>query len=125
MGVMLSASYNRIVHPDVTPEFNAASKFDPLYGFRDGREEKVMIATQEEMDSLKMPMKYRDYCAHKYIEFQRCRKANFPWVAACEHEKHEYHDCEYAEYIDRMKDYERERRLMERAKRIAKKAEAA
>jgi NADH dehydrogenase (ubiquinone) 1 beta subcomplex subunit 7 len=56
-----------------------------------------MIATKEEMDSAKMDPKFRDYCAHKYIAFYKCKKDNFPWVAACEHEKHDYHNCEYAE----------------------------
>uniref|UniRef100_A0A1B6KDR7 NADH dehydrogenase [ubiquinone] 1 beta subcomplex subunit 7 n=1 Tax=Graphocephala atropunctata TaxID=36148 RepID=A0A1B6KDR7_9HEMI len=125
MGGMLTLGYNKYRYPDLYPEPDTLPKFDPLYGFPEGREEKVMIATEEEMYSAKVPHEFRDYCAHKYIEFLKCRKENFPWVVKCHHEKHAYHDCEYQEYVDRMKDYERERRLMERSKRISLKASAA
>ncbi|XP_046664479.1 NADH dehydrogenase [ubiquinone] 1 beta subcomplex subunit 7 [Homalodisca vitripennis] len=125
MGAILTLGYNRYMYPDLYPEPDTIPKSDPLYGFPEGRQEKVMVATEDEMYSAKVPLPLRDYCAHMYIDFLKCRKENFPFVAKCHHEKHAYHNCEYGEYIDRMKDYERERRLMVRAKRIAANANAA
>lgn len=40
MGVGVSTMYNRWIHPDVTPEPSTIPKFDPLYGFPEGRELK-------------------------------------------------------------------------------------
>ena len=81
---------------------------------------QVMIATQEEMDSAKVHPKYRDYCAHKYIEYQACLKNNRPFYWRCKHERHEYAECEFEDAVIRMKEWERERRLKEREKKQAR-----
>ncbi|XP_063598824.1 NADH dehydrogenase [ubiquinone] 1 beta subcomplex subunit 7-like [Penaeus indicus] len=105
-----------------TPDYKAEPTFDPLYGFPSGRKERVMVATQEEMESAKLPLKNRDYCAHKAIAYQACRQKVWPFVYQCAHEKHDYLNCQYDDYVLRMKEHERERRLLERAKRKAAKA---
>ncbi|KAH0869508.1 hypothetical protein HID58_076530, partial [Brassica napus] len=42
---------------------------------------KKMIATQEEMVAAKVPLGYRDQCAHLLIPLNKCRQAEFflPW----------------------------------------------
>lgn len=57
----------------------------------------VMKLTQAEMESAKIPHEFRDYCAHKYLDFLVCKRDNMPWVANCHHAKHEYFDCQHAE----------------------------
>ncbi|XP_014250701.1 NADH dehydrogenase [ubiquinone] 1 beta subcomplex subunit 7 [Cimex lectularius] len=102
---------------DPVPHPSEPAKFDPLYGFPNGRKEKEMKATQDELYSAKVPLDKRDYCSHLLLDYQKCRRANFPFILSCHHDKHMYLQCEYEDYLDRMKDYERERRLMERSKR--------
>ncbi|XP_022110399.1 NADH dehydrogenase [ubiquinone] 1 beta subcomplex subunit 7-like isoform X1 [Acanthaster planci] len=106
-----------VTNRDTAPDLYNLPTFDPLYGFPEGRQERVMVATQEEMMKAQVPLDRRDYCAHLYIAWQRCRRDNFPNVFACKHSKHEYDRCEYEDFVMRMKEYEREKRLLARAKR--------
>ena len=76
-----------------------------------------MIATQAEMDSVNMHPKNRDYCAHKYIELKACLKNTMPFYWNCWGKRHEYSDCLFDDLVLRMKEWERERRLNERAKK--------
>ncbi|XP_071545254.1 NADH dehydrogenase [ubiquinone] 1 beta subcomplex subunit 7 [Panulirus ornatus] len=108
--------------PAVQPDFTKGPTFDPLYGFPEGRKERQMLATPEEMESAQLPLKSRDYCAHLAIQSRACRQRVWPLVYKCGHEKHAYLNCQYEDYVMRMKEYERERRLLERAKRKAAKA---
>ncbi|ODM91867.1 NADH dehydrogenase [ubiquinone] 1 beta subcomplex subunit 7 [Orchesella cincta] len=97
---------------------------DPNYGFEEQgkrRKERVMVATEAEMISAKVPPKLRDFCAHHYINFEKCKKDKFPFVYRCHPEKHNYEHCQYEDYLIRMKDYERERRLLHRKLRKEKK----
>ncbi|XP_033111363.1 NADH dehydrogenase [ubiquinone] 1 beta subcomplex subunit 7-like [Anneissia japonica] len=110
-------------HPDTAPKLEADPTFDPLYGFPNGREERVMIATEEEMDNANLSWKDRDYCAHTLIAYKKCRRDDFPLGLNCGHAKHAYDQCEFEDYVLRMKEFEREKRLLERAKRIKLKAE--
>lgn len=55
------------------------------------------IATEEELKSAKVPLRDRDYCAHKLLTYYACRKDNFPWVVKCAHEKHDYLNCQHEE----------------------------
>ncbi|OQR76577.1 NADH dehydrogenase-like [Tropilaelaps mercedesae] len=99
---------------------------DPLEGFPNGRKPRVMIATKEEMMSAKIPLDRRDYCAHKLIDYKNCRYMNFPFFVNCRHEYHDYEQCEYDDYVLRLKEAERERRLRKRDELLARKqAEAA
>ncbi|CAI9096846.1 OLC1v1033075C1 [Oldenlandia corymbosa var. corymbosa] len=63
---------------------------------------KKMIATQEEMVEAKVPLGYRDQCAHLLIPLNKCRRAEFflPWK--CEDERHVYEKCEYELVMERM-----------------------
>uniref|UniRef100_T1H5N3 NADH dehydrogenase [ubiquinone] 1 beta subcomplex subunit 7 n=1 Tax=Megaselia scalaris TaxID=36166 RepID=T1H5N3_MEGSC len=101
--------------PDVTP--SPKPSFDPNLG-SPARKERVMIATEAEMVAAKLPLEDRDYCAHKLLKYRSCRADVFPWLYKCHHEKHEYLTCEYEDYILRMKEYEREKRLLARQARI-------
>ncbi|CAH0380570.1 unnamed protein product [Bemisia tabaci] len=116
-------TYNLMFHPDVTPYPDSEPTFDPTFGFKEPRQPKVMHTTLAEMESAKVPPDYRNYCAHTYIDFQVCRSKNFPLLRRCADQYHAYQQCLYDETIDQYKDYERERRLLVRAKRIAEKKE--
>jgi NADH dehydrogenase (ubiquinone) 1 beta subcomplex subunit 7 len=63
---------------------------------------KPMIATQEEMMESRVPIPYRDQCAHLLIPLNKCRVAEFylPWK--CENERHTYEKCEYELVMERM-----------------------
>uniref|UniRef100_A0A6M2F856 NADH dehydrogenase [ubiquinone] 1 beta subcomplex subunit 7 n=1 Tax=Populus davidiana TaxID=266767 RepID=A0A6M2F856_9ROSI len=63
---------------------------------------KPMIATQEEMVEARVPIPYRDQCAHLLILLNKCRHAEFflPWK--CENERHIYEKCEYELVMERM-----------------------
>lgn len=56
-----------------------------------------MIATEEQLRSAKIKHKDRDYCAHLLLEYQACRKDNWPFPVKCQHEKHHYLNCQYDE----------------------------
>jgi len=101
------------------------SQFDPSFGF-EGKERvpRVMVATEAEMVSAKVPHMFRDYCAHLYIAYQGCKKQKAPFFYRCHHEKHEYETCEMEDYVIRMKEFEREERLLKRKQRIEAKARA-
>ncbi|MBA0856424.1 hypothetical protein Goshw_028208 [Gossypium schwendimanii] len=63
---------------------------------------KKMIATQAEMVENKVPIPYRDQCAHLLIPLNKCRQSEFylPWK--CEIERHSYEKCEYELVMERM-----------------------
>lgn len=63
---------------------------------------KKMIATQAEMVEARVPIPYRDQCAHLLIPLNKCRQAEFylPWK--CENERHTYEKCEYELVMERM-----------------------
>ncbi|OIV91277.1 hypothetical protein TanjilG_01808 [Lupinus angustifolius] len=63
---------------------------------------KKMIATQEEMVEARVPLAYRDQCAHLLIPLNKCRQSEFylPWK--CENERHSYEKCEYELVMERM-----------------------
>ncbi|XP_008315468.1 NADH dehydrogenase [ubiquinone] 1 beta subcomplex subunit 7 [Cynoglossus semilaevis] len=120
MGAHLVRRY--ITDRDTEPICTDKPSFDPLYGFSE-RKEREMVATQEQMNMAQLPMDLRDYCAHYLIIFMKCRRDHWPNISACAHQKHDWEYCEHKDYVMRMKEYERERRLRVRKKRI--EAEAA
>jgi NADH dehydrogenase (ubiquinone) 1 beta subcomplex subunit 7 len=63
---------------------------------------KKMIATQAEMVEAKVPIPYRDQCAHLLIPLNKCRQAELylPWK--CETEHHSYEKCKYELVMERM-----------------------
>lgn len=63
---------------------------------------KPQIATQAEMAEARIPIPYRDQCAHLLIPLNKCRVAEFylPWK--CEPERHSYEKCQYELVMERM-----------------------
>ncbi|GAM84383.1 hypothetical protein ANO11243_023770 [Dothideomycetidae sp. 11243] len=59
-------------------------------------------ATREEMSAAKLPLAYRDSCAHLLIPLNRCRYESYylPWK--CEDERHSYEKCQYEEFKKRV-----------------------
>jgi len=114
MGHMYSAY---VTSPDTTPKYMEDPTFDPQYGFPNGRKEREMHVTLKEMETAGLTEDQRDYCAHRLIDLFKCRKEKFPWVVACKHQRHVYEECQYNDWVMRMKEFEREKRLLERAKR--------
>lgn len=58
-----------------------------------------MKATQQGMVKSRIPLEYRDYCAHLLMPLNKCRGETFylPWK--CENERHEYEKCQYDEWV--------------------------
>ncbi|KAF2643854.1 hypothetical protein P280DRAFT_445056 [Massarina eburnea CBS 473.64] len=63
-------------------------------------------ATREEMSAARLPLAYRDSCAHLLIPLNRCRQEEFylPWK--CETERHSYEKCQYDEFKLRVRKME-------------------
>ncbi|BAF10765.1 Os03g0129900, partial [Oryza sativa Japonica Group] len=63
---------------------------------------KPQIATQAEMSEARLPLPYRDQCAHLLIPLNKCRVAEYylPWK--CEPERHAYEKCQYELVMERM-----------------------
>ncbi|KAG9462641.1 hypothetical protein GDO78_013661 [Eleutherodactylus coqui] len=106
MGSNMTSSIRGEPHPDSMPASPTGEQF----------EERVMVATKQQMDLAQLTWKQRDYCAHHLIMFKKCKRDMWPNIFACNHERHEWELCEHEDYIQRMKQYERERRLLERQK---------
>ena len=97
--------------------------FDEKAGFLYKRSKREMVACNEHLISARIPVKYRDYCAHYLLDYQVCRYKHMPLLYKCHKERHAYLSCEKDDYILRMKEFERERRLREREIRIKKAQE--
>ncbi|KAK1303320.1 NADH dehydrogenase [ubiquinone] 1 beta subcomplex subunit 7 [Acorus calamus] len=63
---------------------------------------KPMVASREEMVEARVPLAYRDQCAHLLIPLNKCRSAEMylPWK--CESERHVYEKCEYELVMERI-----------------------
>jgi len=83
--------------PGINPGPNATPTFDPMFGFKNGRKERVMVATEEEMDAAGLKTEERTFCAHFLIEEKVCRDRERPFFYKCSHEKHAYLHCQYEE----------------------------
>ncbi|XP_075236261.1 NADH dehydrogenase (ubiquinone) B18 subunit [Lycorma delicatula] len=119
MGQAISHGIELEKYPEDTPAFHHEPKYDPLYGFPNGRKERVMIATKEEMESAKLPLDKRNYCAHLHIKYWACKRQYIPFhKRKCAHEHHEFAQCEFEDWVIRMKDFEREKRLAQRKRRL-------
>uniref|UniRef100_A0A8C7K130 NADH dehydrogenase [ubiquinone] 1 beta subcomplex subunit 7 n=1 Tax=Oncorhynchus kisutch TaxID=8019 RepID=A0A8C7K130_ONCKI len=88
------------------------------------RGKREMVASQAQMNLAQVPVLQRDYCAHHLIKLMKCKRDNWPNFLACKHERHDWDYCEHQDYVMRMKEYERERRLQMRKKRV-EEAQAA
>ncbi|BFZ17077.1 hypothetical protein BsWGS_20116 [Bradybaena similaris] len=112
--------YAYVSHPDTAPNHKQPPTFDPLYGFPNGRKERTVKATREELDRANVPLDRRDYCVDIWLDFMKCRQDNMPrWKKHCAGYIHKWEECEREDTILRVKEWEREKRLKERAKRKA------
>ncbi|ESO88346.1 hypothetical protein LOTGIDRAFT_234648 [Lottia gigantea] len=113
--------------PDtVVPDYRKDQSNDPMIGFPNGRKERVAPLTQDQMDNALVPLMYRDYCVDKYVALQSClSKQSFFNTWACNAQWHHLEDCHKADAILRHKEHERERRLLERKRRIQAKANSS
>ncbi|VCX36770.1 unnamed protein product [Gulo gulo] len=114
MGAHLVRRY--VTDPSGEPDPQRMPTFPPDYGFP-GRKEREMVATQQQMNDAQLVLQQRDYCAHYLIRLLKCKRDSFPNFLACKHEQHDWEYCEHLDYVMRMKEYERERRLLQRKKR--------
>lgn len=102
------------------PDSFAPYKYDPRFGFEDKepRKEKQLLATDKEMDSANLELEARDFCAHLKIEFRGCIEAHYPFWFQCKGLYNELGDCYEQERVHDMKEFEREKRLNARERRI-------
>ncbi|XP_033335535.2 NADH dehydrogenase (ubiquinone) B18 subunit [Megalopta genalis] len=100
------------------PEADFTPSVDPLYGFENGRKIREPTATIEEMRAARVPKRYRNYCAHKFIARTTCLRKNYPFYPKCRKETDEYQTCVRDDIIIRMKEMERERRFRLRQKKM-------
>lgn len=114
MGAHLARRY--LGDSSVEPDPLRMPTFPPDYGFP-GRKEREMVATQQQMNDAQLVLQQRDYCAHYLIRLLKCKRDSFPNFVGCKHEQHDWDYCEHLDYVQRMKEYERERRLLQRKKR--------
>ncbi|XP_078387300.1 NADH dehydrogenase [ubiquinone] 1 beta subcomplex subunit 7 [Cetorhinus maximus] len=121
MGAHLGRRY--LTDPDIEPEPGSIPSFPTDLGFPE-RQERVMIATQQEMNDAQLPLSQRDYCAHYLIKYMKCKRDMWPNFLECKHERHDWDYCEHEDYVMRMKEYEREKRLLMRKKKT-KEVQAA
>ncbi|PAV24335.1 7 NADH dehydrogenase 1 beta subcomplex [Pyrrhoderma noxium] len=61
------------------------------------------IPSQAELKANKVPLGWRDQCSSLLIPLNVCRRDNLyvPWE--CENERHAYEECQYKDYMRRMK----------------------
>eukprot|EP01018_Ginkgo_biloba_P031493 Gb_22852 [translate_table: standard] len=71
---------------------------------------KEMIATQQEMVEARVPLPYREQCAHLLIPLNKCRMKEYylPWK--CVDERHTYEKCEYELFMERVRKMEKIRK---------------
>merc|ERR1719427_957719 len=122
MGAHLVRRY--ITETETEPDPAKPHEFKPEFGFEEPRQEREMVATQEQMNRAMMNVEQRDYCAHHLLKLMKCKRDYFPNFMACQDERHAWDNCEHEDYVMRMKEYERERRLQLRKKRLEEKAAA-
>lgn len=72
------------------------------------------------MESANLEPKVRDFCAHLRILYRGCLKHNMPFGGLyCKGYYNELRDCYYDEHIHDMKEFEREKRLNARERRLS------
>lgn len=78
-----------------------------------------MEITKEEMDSANMAPFLRDSCVYYRMRYHGCMYRESPFWPRCEGFKQEQTDCAREELLHDMKEFEREKRLNARERRIA------
>jgi len=101
-------------HGAEMPDNKKPASFDPLFGFEDRKAKESPKTTPAEMRNARVPLEYRDYCVDHYINWVKCKKDFFPTTWKCAEDYHHWNNCIYHEKMDRYREFERERRLMDR-----------
>jgi len=61
-----------------------------------------MKVTREEMKAARIPLQWRDYCAHLLIPLNECRKQTWYSPFKCQDLRHGYEKCQYDEFTRRV-----------------------
>uniref|UniRef100_A0A8B9IWI6 NADH dehydrogenase [ubiquinone] 1 beta subcomplex subunit 7 n=1 Tax=Amazona collaria TaxID=241587 RepID=A0A8B9IWI6_9PSIT len=109
---------------DTEPDPLQTPTFPPELGLPQ-RRPRTMVAPPEVLAAARIPLQQRDFCAHLLVLLQRCQRGAFPEPWSCSDLKHRGERCEHEDYVMRMKEFERERRLLQRQKRRRLREEAA
>ncbi|NXM24814.1 NDUB7 dehydrogenase, partial [Oxyruncus cristatus] len=88
------------------------------------RRPRVMVASASQLAQGRVPLEQRDFCAHHLLRLLRCHRDNFPLPWGCHELRHHWDSCEHEDYVMRMKEFERERRLLQRQKRLRQRQAA-
>lgn len=110
-------TWNAYKNPSAIPDIFSKPTFDPNYGFSEGRKPREAKVTEEEMLIAGLKPEERDYCAHELIRYRKCISEHYFGYFSCADAHHAWHACEREDTVLRMKEYERERRLLERQQR--------
>ncbi|KAI9028683.1 NADH-ubiquinone oxidoreductase B18 subunit-domain-containing protein [Hyaloraphidium curvatum] len=62
-----------------------------------------MKVSREDMRKARVPLNRRDYCAHLWIDLEKCRQETYRWPWHCGTEQHNYDYCVYQELERRMR----------------------
>ena len=62
-----------------------------------------MKVTHEEMKAARVPLLFRDYCAHILIPLNACRVKTWYSPFQCTELRHSYEKCQYEEFERRVK----------------------
>ncbi|VDL96391.1 unnamed protein product [Schistocephalus solidus] len=122
--LQMGASFSHVLQtykdPASMPNFTKPPTHDPLMGFEYGRKERKSLVTEEEMIAAGLTSKERDYCAPVLIAWRKCKAERTVFYPLfCLHFRHAYLECQTKDQIMRMKEYERELRLMQRERAVA------
>ncbi|VDD76079.1 unnamed protein product [Mesocestoides corti] len=120
MGSEISHVIQTYKDPSSMPNITKPSDRDPLAGFPNGRKKRKLIVTEQEMIAAGLTSKERDYCAPVLMAWRKCKAERtifFPLF--CMHFRHAYLECQTIDQIMRMKEYEREYRLMKKEQSAA------
>jgi len=96
------------------PDNQKPGTFDPTFGFEDRKPKDPPTTTPTEMRNARVPLQFRDYCVDHYINWVQCKKNYFPTTWKCQEDYHHWNACIYEEKMDRYREFERERRLLDR-----------
>ncbi|KAK3089507.1 hypothetical protein FSP39_004161 [Pinctada imbricata] len=105
------------MHPEARVDDFSPEKFDPNLGFKGERKMREPPVSADILNNTQIPYRYRDYCVGHYIEMKKCLADNIPFINRCSDLRHEYSLCQYEDQVKRMKEYEREKRILLRNSR--------
>ncbi|NXP74726.1 NDUB7 dehydrogenase, partial [Ramphastos sulfuratus] len=115
MGAHLARRY--LGDAETEPDPLQMPTFPPHLGLPE-RRPRVMVASAEQLAEARVPLEQRDFCAHHLLRLLRCRRDAFPLPWLCHELRHHWDSCQHHDYVMRMKEFERERRLLQRQKRL-------